>query len=233
MGDNGKEKTILFRQASLMKILINYLQMLSLIKYLDFKWDKEIFNILNLAGYFIDFSGGFSGFDCFFGGKPYLFIRNKIYTIENSYIPYIYLKAMIMTILPFFIILLNYIFWSMKSDRHNRANSLKFSMSSFIILDIIHPSIINSLTENLSCIKIDDHYYLRKNLILQCYTFSHIYKVYFFVLSLIFFIVFSICCTVFCLMVIDLSFMDSYLFKRQKKVSFYIKVQKHSWISLS
>lgn len=92
---------------------------------------------------------------------------------------------MVMSILPFFLILLNYIFWSMKKDR-NRTNSLKFSMSSFIILDIIHPSIINSLMENLSCIKIDAQYHLRKNLLLQCYDSNHIYKVSFIFLKFYF-----------------------------------------------
>lgn len=81
MGDNKAERNIFFQQASLMKILINYLQMLTMIKHLDFKWNKEIFNILNLAGYFIDFSGGFSGFDCFFGGKKILSCLKKTLTL--------------------------------------------------------------------------------------------------------------------------------------------------------
>ena len=84
-----------------------------------------------------------------------------------------------MTILPFFIIVLVIIFWKIKKENIVIKNS-KSILCILIIIDIIHPSIINATIETLTCTHIDSEWHLRKDLYYLCYQSAHFYKVYIF-----------------------------------------------------
>ena len=64
-----KENINFQRIAALNKILINHLQMVPLIQFLDFKWDFEILNFFMIQNYFYDVSDQISSFDCFISSK--------------------------------------------------------------------------------------------------------------------------------------------------------------------
>ena len=66
---NFEKRKLYFQQSTLIKILINYLQLLALVKYLGFKWHEGIYNLLQIDSYFTDFSENFSSFECYFGNK--------------------------------------------------------------------------------------------------------------------------------------------------------------------
>ena len=80
-----------------------------------------------------------------------------------------------MTIFPIFIIIVNIIFWNFK-----KKGKAKNVLCILIIIDVIHPSIINSMIESLTCIEIDDSLYLRKDVYYSCYSSDHYLKVIFY-----------------------------------------------------
>ena len=81
-----------------------------------------------------------------------------------------------MSSLPFLLILLNMLFWKVKNRNQQKKNSQAL-LSTFIIIDIVLPSIINAMIESITCIEIDGVYYLRKDPSIVCYTEDHIFQV--------------------------------------------------------
>lgn len=78
-------------------------------------------------------------------------------------------KSSFMSSLPFLLILLNMLFWKVKNRNQQKKNSQAL-LSTFIIIDIVLPSIINAMIESITCIEIDGVYYLRKDPSIVCYT---------------------------------------------------------------
>lgn len=68
----------------------------------------------------------------------------------------------------------NFLFWK---TSHYRDKNLKSFICYLVIIQVIHPSIINSMIESMTCIDIDDEYRMKKDFYYHCYNTSHIAKV--------------------------------------------------------
>ena len=80
-----------------------------------------------------------------------------------------------MALLPFLALFLNFAFWRFKFDKKDKTT--KILLSTFVILDILLPSLMNSMIELITCREIDGEYYLRKDTSYMCYTTEHLFDV--------------------------------------------------------
>lgn len=90
--------------------------------------------------------------------------------------PGIYLKTLLMIILPFFLLLISEIYWKIKKESKEKTQT-KSIASKMIIIDLIYPSILNSLIEVAVCDKVEGTYYLNMDYYYECFTYEHFSKV--------------------------------------------------------
>ena len=143
-----------------MKILLNYFQMISFIKSLDVKWPFFVEEYLKSAAFISSVSTSILSIDCLVDQ----------YGIAGEII---HLKAAFSSILPFcllFLVLL-IMFFQLKFKRKNQFN--KTWLAFFVISIFMHPNILQSLFDNVTCLEFGDKQYLQKQLDLDCDSDNH------------------------------------------------------------
>ena len=159
-------------QNGLQRIVITNLQLVPFLRFMDFVWDDKIMDFFEIQSYFSDISDRITSFDCFFSGKLVRYIFIDPLSLENNKKYVLLIKSCFMTSLPFVLIFVNLLFWKVKNRNQKEKNS-KPLLSIFIIIEIVLPSIINAMIESITCIEIDQVYYLRKDPSIVCYTKDH------------------------------------------------------------
>ena len=87
----------------------------------------------------------------------------------------IHLKVIISAVFPFVLLSVNFIFWNMCKLKNQKRNLI---LTSFVIIDVIQPSIINTMIASVSCYLFEDQgYYLRSDMSYRCFTDDHFSKV--------------------------------------------------------
>lgn len=153
--------------SSLIKIIINHFQFFSFLRFMNFKWDIFTTNFLTFQSYFGDVSeSSSSSIDCLID--------------KESFFYGLYFKIFIFSIFPFFVLLI-ICFWVICKKNYG---IVEFTFISIISLDLINPSVINTMIESITCYEFEGNFYLRKDMSYQCYTPTHIYKVGFFELKI-------------------------------------------------
>ena len=95
---------------------------------------------------------------------------------EEISIPIIYLKALVMTVLPFIILTIIATFWFVYiiTQKKNAMFFIeRFLTSTVICVFSIQPSIIDSLISLISCVDIGNNSYITSYLLEECYTERH------------------------------------------------------------
>ena len=69
-----------------------------------------------------------------------------------------------------------YLYWNFMK-RKDPKHEMKMFISVLIIIEVIHPSLINTTIEAVTCTEIDGFYYLKSDYYYECYELSHILKV--------------------------------------------------------
>ena len=146
-----------------LKILLNYLQLISIIHSFDLKWPfyvKEYLNIYSSAG---NLSDQAISFECL------------LFDYEISIKP-VYFQTCFTILIPFTTYLLAFILLFLKLvlfHKKRRELNTKFVVIVIVSSIFLQPNIIKVLYKNLICKKIDDDYLLTHNYSINCNSDSH------------------------------------------------------------
>ena len=93
---------------------------------------------------------------------------------DKAAVPEIYLKALMTAVTPFMLALFILIFWWIIKTVKHRPVIDDLATSLLIALNILQPTVINSMSQLISCREIDKgKYYIRMSLDYECYTSEH------------------------------------------------------------
>ena len=137
-----------------LKILLNYLQMISIIESLNLKWPVYLQNFLNIHSNIGGVSTEALSLECFLQD-------------QNIQINVIYVQTLLRLILPFAIFFVSILI--LVRSRKDRRKQINRSIVVLIIVSIFfQPSIIKSLFDNVTCEKFEDKQYLKADLLIDC-----------------------------------------------------------------
>ena len=139
------------------KILINYSQMMGIIKTLDFGWPNYVVNLFSFLSNLGFFSIQILTLDCFWTGMKALYLR-AIATL-------IFYVSFLFTAMIFFTIRKLY------SRKKNIFN--KFIMFFLVFSVMLQPNFIKENSDIFSCKKVINKSYLLQQMSLECYTNEH------------------------------------------------------------
>lgn len=145
-----------------LKILLNYLQMISIIRSLELKWPFYVGNYLDIYANFGGVSTQILSFDC-------LLQDNNIETES------IYIQTILAVSLPFAIFLISIIaliLLCLKNKKTQKTQKTRFIVVVIVVSIFLQPSIIKTLFDNITCKQIDDSQYLKENFLINCETSS-------------------------------------------------------------
>ena len=171
---NSREK---FYSPIYNKILINYFQIISLIKGLNLGWTSLMTNL-----FAIQFVGG--------NAPAYLYSFDCLID-KNFPIPALYLKIIFIAVTPMigWIIILLYWFILKKVKKIEINN--KMTTSALVLFNILQPTIVNMMSTILSCTEVNGVYYISTDLFFECYDERNVFFSLTFALpSLIFWVIF-------------------------------------------
>lgn len=146
-----------------LKILLNYLQLISIIQNFDLKWPfyvKEYLNIYSSVGNLSDQS---ISFECLLAD----------YGIS---VQPIYFQTFFMILIPFITYLFSFILLYIKIvifHKNRKELSTKFIVILIVSSIFLQPNLIKFLYKNLICKKIDDDYLLIQNYNINCNSDTH------------------------------------------------------------
>lgn len=144
-----------------MKILLNYLQMITIIQGFELKWPFYVRNYLNA---FSTVGGGIStqviSIDCLLHDY-------------NLDIVALYGQTLILSVLPFVIYIAAAVVLLMISIFKKKNQGIRFVVVVIVVSVFLQPSIIKILFDNLSCKSIDKHSYLTQDMSIECDSDSH------------------------------------------------------------
>lgn len=145
-----------------MKILLNYLQMLSIIQSFELNWPfyaRSYFNFFSSVG----------------GG-----ISTQVISIDcllNDYqldVVALYGQTLIISVLPFIIYIAAAIVLGMIYLFKKKGQSIRFIVIVIVTSVFLQPNIIKILFDNLSCKTFDNNSYLTHDMSISCDSDSHI-----------------------------------------------------------
>ena len=145
-----------------LKILLNYLQMISIIRSLELKWPFYVGNYLNIYANFGGVSTQILSFDCLL----------QDYSIETESI---YIQTILAVSLPFTIFLISIValvLLCLKNKKTRKTQKTRFIVVVIVVSIFLQPSIIKTLFDNITCKQIDDSQYLKENFLIDCETNS-------------------------------------------------------------
>ena len=136
------------------KILMNYIQICSLLKGLHLNWGSSMLSTFQ--------------FESVVGNAPKYLYNLDCLISQNSPIPAIYLKVIMVSLTPIAAMALLAVFWMIKSKLNKRNESNKYVTSELVILTILQPSIIDTMSSIISCTTIDGNSYLIDDTYFRC-----------------------------------------------------------------
>ena len=142
------------------RILFDYMQMVSITQNVQFSWPFYI------EQYFRFFS--------------FISLSNKIFSMDcliNDYninLSVVYFEGIILVIMPFLISLLSGIYYFIYNKKNRKYARTKVIAVIFIVFTYLQTSIISQLLEILACKEIDGVSYLINDMDFICYTSDHI-----------------------------------------------------------
>ena len=140
-----------------LKILLNYLQMISIIQSLDLKWPFYVRSYLNVYSNFGGVSTQILSFDCLL----------QDHNIETESI---YIQTILAVGLPFAIFLISIFVLALIYWRKKKTQKIRFIVVVIVVSIFLQPSIVKTLFDNLTCKQIDGSRYLKANFLINCDT---------------------------------------------------------------
>lgn len=133
-------------------MLMNFFQIISIFNIFEFAQNEIDGSTNEIIRWLSGYAFSFFSFECLF--------QNQTEILTSTYF-----KALIYSILPFFLVLPILILF-----RNQKKKWKKLLITISITLFLIQPAILESLFNILKCTKISDDYYLSKDLSVLCYT---------------------------------------------------------------
>lgn len=182
--------------SGVIKVLTNYLQVISLAKNFDIKWPEIIIYMFNTAETASGPSIQFYSTQCAIGWNYYqrfivylamptgyiffvTFILSIIYCINK-----IYINQKIKTITP------EQLNDFIKENEFNCKTLLKwFKTSTVVGLFLMYPTVIKNLLQIINCVEVDGVYYLNKDFSIECFQGEHLNYSYY---SYIFIVIYGL-----------------------------------------
>lgn len=134
----------------------------------------------------------------------------------------VYFKTQFFTFLPIAATCFIFIFWRSKKGNINKSLP-SIIISILLTIDFIHPSIINSMVDSLSCVDIDQQSLLKIDYFYVCFTQDHFINVIIIIIinlvisPIIFYLGLWFCTCFIYFMGIDLSSCPFYYFKAKPR----------------
>lgn len=150
-----------------LKIFLNYLQMISIIRTFDLKWPSYVKNYLNIYSFFGGVSSEIFSIDC---------LTNEYnYGLKN-----IYINTLFMICFPFFLIFLNGLFILLHFLYSGKFQKIRLMIIIIVISIFLQPINIQALFANLKCLEINENSLLEANMSIDCQSEEHQKWVYIF-----------------------------------------------------
>jgi hypothetical protein len=149
----------------LIKILINYIQIISIVASLNLDWPDFALQYLNVQETAGSFSQQSFSFDCHLSQK---------YVLDNSQV-YFY-KLIVYMIMPIVLIFLSLLSWSVVSLIYKDLKYIKnhFVGSIVIIVFILHTILLKMTLSPFSCQEINSEYWLTDDMSIKCWEGMHL-----------------------------------------------------------
>ena len=157
---SNKQAISRISQSTVLKIFVNYVQIISIIKSLNLSWPSELIDFFTFHSSFGQITDNLLSVDCIMS--------------PNISIPLLYMRTIAVSILPYLIALLIGIFW-LGYYLIKRVDALTYFISSLVIFFfLVQPTIINFVSRLTSCREIDEgKYYVYFQMTHECYTEEH------------------------------------------------------------
>lgn len=156
-----KEKAKQRKLAVNIRILLNYMQIISILKFIKFEWPfyfKEYFNIFA----YLSYASKILSFDCIF--------EDYDLKIERFYIQ--------STIFVFFPFIICFICGLVLMLFCSKDKIIKLHVCVYVVFTFFLPSAISQQLESIKCKEMDGKSYMVTNLNYQCFTNEHMQWVY-------------------------------------------------------
>lgn len=159
VGINHSKINVKAQMSIFQKIILNYLQSISIIYSLNLKLPSFVYEFLGVFSNVGSASDSLISLDCF------------VYTNQIS-LPAIFIKTIFILMLPLFSILLMMMIFKL-IDNFNKSTLKRNSLNSFLTIIVIiciffQPSIIQNLFHYFSCRRINDDRYLSLYMKIKC-----------------------------------------------------------------
>ena len=144
-----------------MKILLNYLQMITILQNFELKWPFYVRNYLN---FFASFGGGLSAqvisTDCLL----------EDYNID---IVSLYAQTWLISFMPFMIYFVAGVILTLIYLIKRKSQIIRFIVVVIVVSIFLQPSILKILFDNLSCQTLENTSYLTQDMMISCDSDSH------------------------------------------------------------
>ena len=156
------------QMGTLMRIMTNYLQVVSTVLAFDANFPNTINDIFSPANMIGSSSESFVSIDCFIQGSD-----------MNAFAPNSTIfKIFLIALLPLILIVLYCIIWTMMHlvfKKHFQDIKRYIIVSIIVILFLLHPALIRSGLSIFQCIKVDENDFRAKvDINMKCYSGEHI-----------------------------------------------------------
>ena len=142
-----------------MKLLINHLQIISIINYFQLNWPYDVSIFLNnFSG--VSMASGVVSLSCI------LFY----YDID---IQSIYVETLILLMIPIFVYLIAFTIFIFSYLKTKKSQTVRFVSMTIALNILLQPSMIRKLTENVACQQIDDTCYLLSDMEINYFSDFH------------------------------------------------------------
>ena len=139
-----------------LKILLNYLQMLSIMQAFELKWPFYVRNYLN---FFSSVGGGISAqaisVDCL---------------LEDYHLDIVslYAQTVVISILPFFVYVVTLTILGFIYFKTKKSQTIRLVVIVIVVSIFLQPSILKMLFDNLQCKNIENSSFLIQNMAVSC-----------------------------------------------------------------
>jgi len=148
----------------LLRILTNYIQIMFLLRGLDLSLPQRFLDVYSSIASVQQAQTDIFQVDCFYKDMSFSTSKAVISLLVIAIIPF----AFCLLILLFFLLL------RLCKPRTFKGTALRNSIcATGILAFLLYPTISNSCFEMLSCITVDDKYYLIADVAIECYTREH------------------------------------------------------------
>lgn len=163
-------------QSCNIKILLNYIQTISVLNNLSLNWSNVLTKIFSVQNNIAGFIFKLINLDCFLKRNInflfLIFIYFYLIQVTNYQTPYVFIQTLILTIFPFLIVNIFFLYTILKSFFDKKISLSNILNKSSVLLSIsiysLHSNILNSLFELIDCTELEDKLYLRVYMTIKC-----------------------------------------------------------------